>query len=333
MQLAPHFSLAELTVTSTGLDNTPPPEVIENLEGLAVAVLQPIRDRIGAMKITSGYRSPAVNRHPDVRGSSSSDHLTGWAADFVPLDVSQAEAFDEVRRQMFDEELPVDQLMVYPKRGHLHVGMAAPGETPRRQVYSNATGQVRRTPDLEGSPTADTDINPDFEPPEADMADAQIVSAPLTVPPEAVEDVKAELKRLGTYSIAEVTTRLADGRLTKDEADELLEDLFEEGIDGAAHLVDVVVALPEPWESTSDLALQAGAAELKKLVAPYGARIVTAVDDFVGPNLGRLDKKIPKAAAAGNLKRVARLEDRVLKHFPDSELAATIRQSRPEARG
>ena len=81
MNLSENFTLAELIRTSTGLDNTPNEEQIENLRLLCVNVLQPARDALGPIKITSGFRAPAVNSK--VGGSSSSQHVKGQAADLM----------------------------------------------------------------------------------------------------------------------------------------------------------------------------------------------------------------------------------------------------------
>ena len=83
-QLSKNFSLAELTYSSTainkGLDNTPTPEIIANMQILVDNVLQPLREQLGKpLKINSGYRSPAVNTA--VGGSATSDHCKGQAAD------------------------------------------------------------------------------------------------------------------------------------------------------------------------------------------------------------------------------------------------------------
>lgn len=81
MQLSPHFSLAELTTTSTGLANTPGPVELANLRKTA-AMLEQFRKLLGhPIYVSSGYRSPAVNRR--VGGVATSDHLTGCAVDFT----------------------------------------------------------------------------------------------------------------------------------------------------------------------------------------------------------------------------------------------------------
>lgn len=92
MQLTPHFSLAELTVTKTKIDNTPPKDVIEVLRTTAF-YMEKVRELLGnvAITINSGYRSPDVNRA--VGGTSNSSHTYGYAVDFTayghtPLTIS-----------------------------------------------------------------------------------------------------------------------------------------------------------------------------------------------------------------------------------------------------
>lgn len=82
MKLSKNFSLSEFLVTSTGIENIPTKEVIENLRKLCVNVLQPLRDMYGKpIIITSGYRSPKVNKA--VGGSKTSGHMLGTAADIT----------------------------------------------------------------------------------------------------------------------------------------------------------------------------------------------------------------------------------------------------------
>lgn len=97
MKLSEHFELAEFLVSETaarrGIANEPTPEVIENLRRLCQLVLQPLRIKLARpVVITSGYRSPALNRA--VGGSPASHHMQGRAADIIvpgmtPLTVCQ----------------------------------------------------------------------------------------------------------------------------------------------------------------------------------------------------------------------------------------------------
>lgn len=85
MKLSPNFELDEFVRSSTaarlGIDNTPPRLVVEHLGHTALAMEQ-VRALLGApVHVDSGYRSPALNAA--VKGSASSEHLTGDAVDFV----------------------------------------------------------------------------------------------------------------------------------------------------------------------------------------------------------------------------------------------------------
>ena len=90
MKLTTNFHLWELVKSSTadrlGIDNTPNAEEIRNLQTLCEKILQPARDALGPIKISSGFRSEELNRA--VGGVSNSDHRLGFAADVIPASVS-----------------------------------------------------------------------------------------------------------------------------------------------------------------------------------------------------------------------------------------------------
>ena len=64
MRLTRNFTLHELTKSNTalrrGIDNTPDKEQIIKLRLLATHLLQPLRNAVGSIRITSGYRSPEL---------------------------------------------------------------------------------------------------------------------------------------------------------------------------------------------------------------------------------------------------------------------------------
>jgi zinc D-Ala-D-Ala carboxypeptidase len=84
MKLSSNFTLSELCKSETaarkGIDNTPPEDVINNLTCLCDMVLQKVRNKLGVVMVTSGYRSPELNKA--IGGSVTSDHCKGLAADF-----------------------------------------------------------------------------------------------------------------------------------------------------------------------------------------------------------------------------------------------------------
>ena len=80
MNLSPHFTLAELTRTSSGQPNVPSAAETKALVALCSSLLEPIRAKFGPVSIHSGFRSKAVNEA--IGGAKSSQHMRGEAADF-----------------------------------------------------------------------------------------------------------------------------------------------------------------------------------------------------------------------------------------------------------
>jgi len=136
-RLSAHFTLREMSTTSTGLPNTPSPHAVESLRELCTLVLEPWRLVLGAIRVSSGYRSPAVNQA--IGGSPTSDHLHGRAADCVPLHVPLEAAWRSLAALV--DDLPIDQAICYVReagRGWIHVGHRA---TPRRELLVHVDGR------------------------------------------------------------------------------------------------------------------------------------------------------------------------------------------------
>ena len=136
-QLTEHFKLREFIISATavrhGIDNTPPSDAVERLEALSREVLEPLRRRFGAIRITSGYRSERVNRL--VGGAASSQHLRGEAAD---ISIGSL----EVGHKMYDfirSRLDFDQLIFERRRKTgarwLHVSYRADGKN-RHEAFA-----------------------------------------------------------------------------------------------------------------------------------------------------------------------------------------------------
>ena len=98
MLLTPNFSLEQLIYSETAqrerIDNTPGAHVVDNLRLLAQG-LEQVQALTGfPLEISSGYRSPDLNRR--VGGTSASQHTQGLAADFTcaafgaPADIIKA---------------------------------------------------------------------------------------------------------------------------------------------------------------------------------------------------------------------------------------------------
>ena len=91
-------SLKELlfseTATRLGIDNTPTDQILINLQTLIYEVINPIVNQFGDIKITSGYRSPALCKA--IGSSERSQHTTGMAVDCEVLGVPNKELADWV---------------------------------------------------------------------------------------------------------------------------------------------------------------------------------------------------------------------------------------------
>ena len=118
MMLSKHFSLAELTKSSTatrrGIDNDPDSTARENLIVLCSEILEPVREHYGVPFVpNSGFRCLELNRA--IGSSDSSQHVTGNAVDFevpgvdnkeVALCVKENCDFDQLILEFYKEGEP-----------------------------------------------------------------------------------------------------------------------------------------------------------------------------------------------------------------------------------
>ena len=165
IQLSPHFKLNEFiksrTARENGIDNTPPPEAVENLRALCAHTLEPLREALGLpIIITSGYRCKVLNERI-THHSDSSQHMSGNAADFyvgqgsvsgvksqvsghhLELETGESPMKHETssRRErlikafktiILDERIEFDQLIIYPD--FIHVSYVREGRKNRNKL-------------------------------------------------------------------------------------------------------------------------------------------------------------------------------------------------------
>jgi len=152
MQLTANFSLHELTKSETalrmGFDNTPSEAETESLRLLCEKVLQPVRDHFGkGVKVNSGYRSPESNAA--VKGSSTSDHCFGRAADIEIPGVPNAEL-----AQWIMDNLDYTQLILefytpgIPDSGWVHVSFDPANLKKQELTAMKVAGKTQYVPGL-----------------------------------------------------------------------------------------------------------------------------------------------------------------------------------------
>lgn len=115
------------TASKYGIDNTPTDEHLANGRAIAKNIFQPTRDFYGKpINVTSGYRSKALNEHPDVRGSRTSQHSKGEALDLDTLHDNQLIFyyilnnldFDQLIYEFGDDENPDWVHVSYKRNGN-----------------------------------------------------------------------------------------------------------------------------------------------------------------------------------------------------------------------
>ena len=136
MRLSKNFTLQELTHSNTavrlGIENTPDKEGIWNLTLLATELLQPIRDRIGALRVTSGYRSPELNA---IFGANRSQHMLCEAVDLQFVKRGKMDNL-QIYQAVIDLDLDFDQLI-------LEFGDSTMYNDPMRPAWIHISWTVR----------------------------------------------------------------------------------------------------------------------------------------------------------------------------------------------
>lgn len=163
-KLSQNFNLEEFTTSSTakakGILNTPTAQHKSNLKYLCVSVLEPLRTLLNAkytiyqgkkvksvsIRITSGYRSPALNKA--VGGSTTSAHIQGLATDFdvvitftdgTKKTIPYIETYENIKGWVKTGKLTLDQL-IQEKSGSstwIHVGVKADNNRKQFMKYLN----------------------------------------------------------------------------------------------------------------------------------------------------------------------------------------------------
>ena len=149
--LSPHFQLKEFIESPTarqyGIDNSPSPEIVNNLRRLCEGTLEPLREAMGLpIVITSGYRCKALN---DKIGhhSDRSQHMSGCAADFHVGHTDGTNSTDNRRERLVqafrqiltDPKITFDQVIIYPS--FIHVSYVSNGKNRRKITKGYGNGK------------------------------------------------------------------------------------------------------------------------------------------------------------------------------------------------
>jgi len=136
MRLTKNFTLSELTKSNTalrlGIDNTPTKEGVIKLRLYATEILQPLRDVLGAIRITSGYRSPQLSEA--IGSSSNSQHCRYEACDMQFVKRGKMDNL-KIYNALIDLDLDYDQCI-------LEFGDSTANKDPRYPAWIHLSWKI-----------------------------------------------------------------------------------------------------------------------------------------------------------------------------------------------
>ena len=146
MRLSKNFVLSEITRSNTakrlGISNEPTKKHMENLQRIVTNLVQPMRDHLGPIRVSSGYRNPTLNRA--IGGSSSSQHCKGQA-----LDVQFWSKGKMDNKVIYDwilqSKLEFDQMINEFDFAWIHISLRPDGKNRKMvlEAYKNEDGDTK----------------------------------------------------------------------------------------------------------------------------------------------------------------------------------------------
>ena len=140
--LSKNFGYQEMIKSSTaerlGISNDASREHVINLVNLCNFILQPAREEFGAIRINSGYRSPALNKA--VGGSKTSQHCNGQAVDFESTHISNPDLARWIEKNLIFDQLILEFYDgVDPNSGWIHGSYVLDGSNRNKTMTALKT--------------------------------------------------------------------------------------------------------------------------------------------------------------------------------------------------
>jgi len=145
MRLSKNFVLSEIIRSNTArrlnISNAPNKEHLRSLQILIRDLIQPMRDALGPIRISSGYRNPTLNRA--IGGSRKSQHCKGEALD-IQFWKDGKMCNEEVYKWVIKEGIEFDQMINEFDFAWIHISLKDKGN--RKQVleaYHDEDGDTK----------------------------------------------------------------------------------------------------------------------------------------------------------------------------------------------
>lgn len=101
-------------------DGTPVPENLKCNTIILCTNLQVLRNRIGSMRVLSGYRTPTWNKK--IGGAKASQHLKAAASDLVHPELTPKQLYAEIEKDIKEGTMQDGGLGLYPSFVHYDIG-------------------------------------------------------------------------------------------------------------------------------------------------------------------------------------------------------------------
>ena len=112
--------------------------VKKNMNTLVNKLLDPLREKIGAIRINSGYRTPAHNKQ--IGGATNSQHCKGEAVDMFPLEKDIDDVFALIIR-----EFKYDQVILEKNKSGsrwIHISYKIEGNRQKAMTANVVNGKA-----------------------------------------------------------------------------------------------------------------------------------------------------------------------------------------------
>ena len=145
MRLSKNFTLPEIIHSNTakrlGINNAPNKEHLKSMQVLVRDLIQPMRDVLGPIRISSGYRNPELNRA--IGGSSKSQHCKGEALDLQYWSKGKM-CNKEIYDWVIKSEIEFDQMINEFDYSWIHISLKSNGKNRKQilEAYKDSDGDT-----------------------------------------------------------------------------------------------------------------------------------------------------------------------------------------------
>ena len=145
MRLSKNFTLPEIIHSNTakrlGINNAPNKEHLKSMQVLVRDLIQPMRDVLGPIRISSGYRNPELNRA--IGGSSKSQHCKGEALDLQYWSKGKM-CNKEIYDWVIKSGIEFDQMINEFDYSWIHISLKSNGKNRKQilEAYKDSDGDT-----------------------------------------------------------------------------------------------------------------------------------------------------------------------------------------------